>query len=246
MYQFFINENQISENVVRITGQDFLHMKQVVRLHAGEHFRISTHDGKNYFCELTGYEEEAALGCILEEDEDGTELNGSIYLFQGLPKQEKMELIIQKAVELGATHIVPVAMKRSVVKLDDKKAKDKVKRWQAISEAAAKQSKRSLVPEVMDVCTYKQVLSMLEELDIVLLPYENERGIAYTKELLDTITAGKKVGIIIGPEGGFEEEEVTLAMEKGAHPVSLGKRILRTETAAIAAITMVMLQMEQD
>lgn len=245
MYQFFIQAHQISDNQVRITGQDFVHMKQVVRLRNGEKFRISTLEGKNYFCTLTGYEDEAAIGEIIEEDVDGTELNGSIWLFQGLPKQDKMELIIQKAVELGVTHVVPVAMKRSVVKLDDKKAKDKIKRWQAISEAAAKQSKRSLVPEVLDVCTYKQALEMFESLDMVLLPYENEKGIAYTKELLAKIEPGNNVGIIIGPEGGFEPEEVTLAMEKKAHPVSLGKRILRTETAAIATLTLVMLQMEQ-
>lgn len=245
MYQFFIQAHQISDNQVRITGQDFVHMKQVVRLRNGEKFRISTLEGKNYFCTLTGYEDEAAIGEIIEEDVDGTELNGSIWLFQGLPKQDKMELIIQKAVELGVTHVVPVAMKRSVVKLDDKKAKDKIKRWQAISEAAAKQSKRSLVPEVLDVCTYKQALEMFDSLDMVLLPYENEKGIAYTKELLAKVEPGKNIGIIIGPEGGFEPEEVTLAVEKKAHPVSLGKRILRTETAAIATLTLVMLQMEQ-
>lgn len=245
MYQFFIEAGQISDNQVRITGQDFIHMKQVVRLRIGEKFRISTSEGKNYFCALKGYEEEAAIGEILEEDVDGTELNGSIWLFQGLPKQDKMELIIQKAVELGVTHVVPVAMKRSVVKLDDKKAKDKIKRWQAISEAAAKQSKRSIVPEVLNVCTYKQALEMFDNLDMVLLPYENEKGISFTKELLEQIEPGKNIGIIIGPEGGFEQEEVNLAMEKNAHPLSLGKRILRTETAAIATVTLVMLQMEQ-
>lgn len=246
MYQFFIESGQISENQVCITGQDFLHMKQVVRLRAGERFRVSTSDGKNYFCVLREYEAEAAIGEITEEDMDGTELNGSIWLFQGLPKQDKMELIIQKAVELGVTHVVPVAMKRSVVKLDDKKAKEKVKRWQAISEAAAKQSKRSIVPEVLDVCTYKQSMEMMESLDIVLLPYENEKGISYTKEILSQIQPGKNIGIIIGPEGGFEPDEVTLAMEHHAHPVTLGKRILRTETAAISTLTLVMLQMEQD
>lgn len=246
MYQFFIEADHISDNQARITGQDFIHMKQVVRLHAGERFRVSTSDGKNYFCVLKEYEEDAAIGEIMEEDMDGTELNGSIWLFQGLPKQDKMELIIQKTVELGVTHVVPVAMKRSVVKLDDKKAKDKVKRWQAISEAAAKQSKRSIVPEVLDVCTYKQALEMFDTLDMVLLPYENEKGISYTKEMLGQIKPGKNIGIIIGPEGGFEPEEVELAMEKNAHPVTLGKRILRTETAAIATMTLVMLQMEQD
>lgn len=246
MYQFFIEPDQIKNSQVRITGQDFLHIKQVVRLRMGERFRISTTEGKNYFCTLTDYEEDAAIGKIMEEDCEGTELNGNIWLFQGLPKQEKMELIIQKAVELGASSIVPVAMKRSVVKLDEKKAREKVKRWQAISEAAAKQSKRSIVPEVLEVCTYKQALGMLEQLDITLLPYENEKGISYTRELLSQIKPGKNVGIIIGPEGGFEQEEVSLAIQAGAFPVTLGKRILRTETAAIAALTLVMLQMEKD
>ena len=181
---------------------------------------------------------------ITREGYQSTELGAEIYLFQGLPKADKMELIIQKAVELGAAGIIPVEMKRCVVKLEEKKKKSRRERWQAIAESAAKQSKRNLIPQVFDVLTYKEAMAMAGEMDLFLLPYENERGMAATREALEAIRPGMKVAILIGPEGGFEEKEVLLAQEKGARSISLGRRILRTETAAITSIAMCMLHME--
>ena len=180
---------------------------------------------------------------ILEEWEN-KELPARIHLFQGLPKGDKMELIIQKAVELGAYRVVPVSMKRSVVKLDAKKADAKRKRWNAVSESAAKQSKRSLIPEVAPLMTYKEAVKEAAGYDMVLLPYESADGIRKTRELLASVKPGTDIAVFIGPEGGFEDEEVELARENGAEIVTLGKRILRTETAGLCMLSALMLQLE--
>ena len=243
MYQFFIEDQQIAEEKVYIEGADYNHMRNVVRLKAGEVFRVSTTLGKNYICELEEFENNQAIGRILHEDERGTELLGKIQLFQGLPKGEKMELIIQKAVELGATEIIPVRMKNCVVKLDDRKAQAKVKRWQGIAEAAAKQSKRSIVPVIHEVISYDEALRYAQSNTVNLVPYENENGIKGSKEVLLSIRPTDQVGIFIGPEGGFDQSEIEKARET-MKSISLGKRILRTETAAITTMSLVMMQME--
>ena len=157
-----------------------------------------------------------------------------------------MELIIQKCVELGVFAIIPTEMSRCVVKLEDKKKKSKVERWQSISESAAKQSKRNTVPEIMNVMSYKEALNFAESLDLILLPYESKNGMKDTKDALSLIKSGMSVGIIVGPEGGFEEKEVDEALNTGAKVISLGKRILRTETAAITAVGMCMLYTEMN
>ena len=155
-----------------------------------------------------------------------------------------MELIIQKAVELGAFSIIPVETKRCVVKLDAKKAAKKVVRWQQIAESAAKQSKRMLIPHVHEVITFKEALKYAESMDIRLIPYELAKGMPETKEILDELRPGQSIGIFIGPEGGFEEEEVSKALEAGAHAITLGRRILRTETAGLAILSVLMFQLE--
>jgi 16S rRNA (uracil1498-N3)-methyltransferase len=182
----------------------------------------------------------------VEENYQSTELPVRFYLFQGLLKGDKFELIIQKAVELGAAGIIPVEMKHCVMKLDEKKKKSRRERWQAIAESAAKQSKRNVIPEVEDVITYKQAMAKAAEMDLFLVPYENERGMAETREALSRIKAGMSVGILIGPEGGFDNKEIELARETGAAVISLGKRILRAETAAVTAVGMCMLHTEME
>lgn len=244
MYQFFVKADQIVEGQVRIVEQDYNHIKNVIRLKPGEILRVSTDEGKNYRCELSGFENQMAIAAILEEDLEGTELRGKIQLFQGLPKGDKMELIIQKTVELGVTEIIPVRMKNCVVKLDDKKAAAKVARWQAIAEAAAKQSKRSFIPTVTNVMDYKTAMEYARENDCNLVPYENEEGIAGSKKILQAIKPTDHIGIFIGPEGGFDEKEIAEA-RKSMLSISLGKRILRTETAAITSVGLVMMQMEE-
>lgn len=244
MYQFFVEEGQIAGRNVIITGNDVNHIRNVLRMRCGEKVRISSLSGRNYFCILSEIGEMSVQAEIIEEDMAGTELPCRIYLFQGLPKSDKMELIIQKAVELGAYAVVPVTMKNCVVRLDEKKALGKVKRWQGIAESAAKQSKRSMIPQVMEPMSYRAAVSFAEELDIKLVPYENERGMAATREALEAVRPGQSVGIFIGPEGGFAPEEISLAKESGMRPISLGKRILRTETAGFTTLAILMYQLE--
>lgn len=244
MYQFFVEDTQIGETSVTIEGGDVNHIKNVLRMKRGEKVRISSVSGRNYFGEIAELSDAMVLVDILEECVDGTELSNKIYLFQGLPKSDKMELIIQKAVELGAYEIVPVAMKNCVVKLEEKKAASKVARWQEIAKSAAKQSKRSLIPTVQMPMSYKEAITKAAELDVVLVPYENERGMTATKEAIEQIKPGQSVGIFIGPEGGFADAEIALARENEMKLISLGKRILRTETAGLATLSILMYHLE--
>ena len=204
-----------------------------VRIKEGEQILVNDEQGFEYTCQISGFSETEVIAKILWKEAADRELPVEITLFQGLPKGDKMELIIQKAVELGAAQIVPVATKRSVVKLDEKKAEKKQSRWQSIAESAAKQSKRAVIPQVCPVLTMKEALKEAEKLDMLLIPYELAEGMDETRERLEEVKQKQSVGIFIGPEGGFEEEEVRLASEIGAYPVTLGKRILRTETAGL-------------
>lgn len=244
MYQFFVGDWQVADSSVTIEGSDVNHIRNVLRMKAGEKVRISTSSGKNYFCRLSEIGEAMVQADILEELSEGTELPNKIYLFQGLPKGDKMEMIIQKAVELGAYEIIPVSMKNCVVKLDAKKAENKVRRWQEIAKSAAKQSKRSLIPEICTPLTYRQAVEAAKELDVVFIPYENERGMAATREAVEQLKAGQSIGIFIGPEGGFAPEEIELAKKEGMQLISLGKRILRTETAGLAALAVLAYHLE--
>lgn len=243
MFQFYIKEQQIIDNEVSIIGEDFKHMKQVVRLKEGDLFRVSNEAGNSFFCQLNRYTESEGVGILLEPAPT-TELLGEIVLFQGLPKGDKMDLIVQKTVELGVTRIVPVAMKNCVVRLNEKKEQAKIKRWQAIAQAAAKQSKRSIVPRIEKVMSYNEALSYGEHLDHILVPYESQAGIKGSKKCMASVRAGQSVGVYIGPEGGFTLEEIQLVDPKDR--ISLGRRILRTETAAIATVALLMYQLEED
>lgn len=246
MYQFFVEPHQISDKTVRIEGQDVNHIKNVLRMKIGEELSVSNGmDGKEYRCGIVAMDEECITCELRFVKEDGVELPSEVYLFQGLPKADKMELIIQKAVELGVHAVVPVATKRCVVKLDDKKAKQKIARWQSIAEAAAKQSKRRIVPEVRDVMSFKEAINFVKDFEVKLIPYELAEDMSKTKEIICALRPGQKIAIFIGPEGGFEEAEVGAAMENGVEPITLGKRILRTETAGFTVLSWVMYQLEQ-
>lgn len=244
MQQFFAEPSWIKENKVYMQGADVNHMKNVLRMKPGEDVRINDGMGKTYLCCISAYEEKGAVLDIFKELDAETELPSRIVLFQGLPKGDKMEWIVQKAVELGAYSIVPFAAKRSVVKLDEKKAAKKQERWQAIAKGAAEQSGRSIIPEVQKVMTFAEALEAAKNLDVLLIPYELEQGMRETVKIIGNITPGQSVGIFIGPEGGFEEEEVDRAKEAGACPVTLGKRILRTETAGLTALSILMYHLE--
>lgn len=246
MYHFFVDSSAIGEGKVRITGADLNHMKNVLRMKTGEAVLISDGTGKDYNCQVETYTEGEGILEILSENEDSRELPSRIWLFQGLPKSDKMEVIIQKAVELGAAGVIPVATRNAVVKLDAKKAESKVRRWQAIAESAAKQSKRSYIPQVGAVMSLKEAFSYIEEqkFDLCMIPYELEKGMDGTKQVLSRLASGQQIAVFIGPEGGFDEEEIRLALEKNVIPVSLGKRILRTETAGPAILALLMMKFE--
>ena len=245
MYNFFVDGSGRHNNGYIITGTDYNHIKNVLRMNEGDTLLVSE-NGKSNLCEIEKLENECVFVNIIEENFNNTNLPVKIYLFQGLPKGDKMELIIQKAVELGAEGIIPVEMNRCVVRLDDKKKKNKVIRWQSIAESAAKQSKRTVIPKVYDVMNCKQALEKASELSLLLVPYENKNGMKATKEALSGIKSGNSVGILVGPEGGFEDFEIEAAINAGGKTVSLGKRILRTETAAITALAMCMLHVEMN
>lgn len=244
MYQFFVPPENIQGNRVVITGEDVNHIKNVLRMKEGEEIAVSNgEDGKEYRCGILELGEE--ILCELRFiKEDDIELPSKITLFQGLPKADKMELIVQKAVELGVYEVVPVSMKRCVVKLDDKKQKSKISRWQSIAEAAAKQSKRSIIPQVHSVMTMKQALAYAKEMDMVLVPYEMADDMAKTREIIEFIKPGMHIGFFVGPEGGFDEGEIQSAMDEGAVPITLGKRILRTETAGFTVLSILMYHLE--
>lgn len=245
MHHFFVTPQQISGDKIRLEGGDVNHMKNVLRMKLHEKAEISDGESRTYLCEVEAYEEDVAVLHILEEMEADTEPASKLYLFQGLPKSDKMELIVQKAVELGVYQVIPVAMKRSVVRLDDKKAAKKADRWNSIAESAAKQAGRSRIPEVTMPLSYNEALKMAEELDVTLLPYELAGGMEVTREVIRQIKSGQSVGIFIGPEGGFEPEEVDAAVSMGAKVITLGRRILRTETAGLATLAVLMFELEQ-
>lgn len=246
MYHFFVTPAQITEEYATITGQDVNHIRNVLRMRPGEQVGIRDGISRNYVCELEEITAEEIRARILSVDEDNSELPARLYLFQGLPKSDKMEMIIQKAVELGAYEIIPVATRRAVVKLDEKKEASKVKRWNTIAESAAKQSGRMLVPEVTRVMTLREAYAYAAAFDLNLIPYELAEGMRDTKEVIGRIRPGMQVGIFIGPEGGFDVEEVEAAVEAGIHPITLGRRILRTETAGLTALSVLMFQLEDD
>lgn len=243
MYQFFVEEGQVGREFITITGSDVNHIKNVLRMRTGEKIRVSSTSGQDYFCAITELTDDFVQADILDECASSTELPAKIYLFQALPKGDRMEYVIQKAVELGVYEIIPVAMKYCVVKLDEKKAAAKVKRWQAISESAAKQSKRSLIPQIHPVMSYRDALTYARNCDINIVPYENEDGMAGCAAVLKKIKPGNTVSILIGPEGGFSGEEIE-AVREDMDIISLGRRILRTDTAAICSMSMLMLHLE--
>lgn len=244
MNRFFGKSENISENIIIIDGQDVNHMKNVLRLKIGEQVMVNGGDNRDYLCEIEEYSEDKATLKVCEVVESDRELSSRVYLFQGLPKGDKMELIIQKCVELGVHEIIPVSMKRCVVKLDDKKAASKIKRYQAISESAAKQSNRNIIPQITDVMTFKEAIAYAGKLDMAMVPYELAEGMESLRNKLTQIKPGMDVGIFIGPEGGFDISEIEYAMEKGFEPVSLGRRILRTETAGMTMMSILMYHLE--
>lgn len=243
MYQFFVENGQIGETEIEITGEDVNHIKNVLRMKPGTQIRISSRQGNDYFCQVDRFEKERVWARILYQDHESRELPVKIYLFQGLPKGDKMELILQKAVELGVYEVIPVAMRNCVVKLDEKKAAARQKRWQAIAESAAKQSKRSVIPRVRLPMSFPEAAEFAKSLDVRLLPYENERGMDHTRQVIGNLKKEGSLAVFIGPEGGFDRQEIE-AVQKDVELLSLGNRILRTETAGMTMLSILLYHLE--
>ena len=245
MYQFFIEPSGVQDGHIVITGGDVNHIKNVLRMRAGEKIAaVDEAGGRKYLCEIREFTEDSVHCKILSAEEGDTELPARIFLFQGLPKADKMELIIQKAVELGCFEIIPVVCRRCVVKLEEKKRKSRVERWQTIAEAAAKQSGRRIIPRVREVMSFSEALSHAGDMDVKLIPYERAADMAETKRRLQDVRPGQRIAVFIGPEGGFEEAEIEEARKAGMVPITLGGRILRTETAAITVLSWLMYHVE--
>lgn len=244
MHHFFITPEQVRSANVYMEGSDVRHMNSALRMRTGELLTVSDQCGNRYYCRLERYEENRAVLSVMRTEAETVELSSRLYLFQGLAKGEKMEWIIQKAVELGAYEIIPVETQRSVVRLDAKKAAKKVERWRTIAAGGAKQSDRGMIPGVHDILSFEQALEYAGELDVLLIPYENAKDMGETRRIIAQIRPGQSVGIFIGPEGGFEETEIALANQYRARTITLGKRILRTETAGLALLSILMYHLE--
>ena len=248
MQQIFTEQEMTVGGIVTVTGEDARHLAMVLRMKPGELVRVSTAadplkgisqaESRSFLCEITELSKEQVT-LVVREEMDSTELFNRIYLFQALPKGDRMETVIEKAVELGVSEIIPVEMKYCVVRLDEKKKQAKMRRYQAIAQSAAKQSKRSVIPRVCPPVPFAKALEMAAQCDVRLLPYECQEGMEATNRALSEIAPGKSISIMIGPEGGFAEEEIAAARQMDMRLISLGKRILRTDTAAIAAAAMV-------
>ena len=251
MHHFFVDKGNVAAGSIIINdSNDYNHAVRVLRLSVGERLIVSDSEGTDYICAVeeicaaAGAESGHIRLAVEEVCSENHELPSRIVLFQCLPKSEKMEFIIQKAVELGVSDIFPVASKNCVVKLDDKKAASRVKRWQAIAGNAAKQSKRSLVPQVHEPVNFRDAVEMCSGCDVSIIPYEAEKGLTGTCEAIVSFLPGRSIGVIIGPEGGFDPLEAAMASRHGVVPISLGKRILRVETAAVAILSLIMIRLE--
>lgn len=246
MSNFFIDIGNIDGENAYVTGSDVNHIKNVLRMKESDEIKLSTGDGLLYTAKISEFLPDRIVCRIIDCEGDKSELPAKIVLFQGLPKKDKMELIIQKAVELGVSEIVPVMMKRTIVKLEDnKKEQKKLERWRTISLTAAKQSGRAIVPEVSDFITFNEAVKQAKGLEYNLIPYENEKGMERARELIKELKDKKSIGIFIGPEGGISEDELELAINAGAKPISLGNRILRTETAGLALVSVIAFEIDE-
>ena len=247
MPKFFVKSDQIKENKIIIKGEDVKHIKNVLRLNIDDDLQICDLDTTiNYTCGICKIDNDKIECNIFNKLDSEAESNIHINVFQGIPKSDKMELIIQKCVELGVNEITPVEMKRCVAKIEDKAKTKKIERWQKISEVAAKQCGRDRVPKINDIINIKNICNLICEYDIVILAYENEEKNTLKNELLrlkNEANENLRIGIIIGPEGGLDKEEVGLLKANGAKSVTLGKRILRTETVAFVLTSIIMYEL---
>lgn len=243
MSRFFVPPENVGEDTIVIDNkEDLYHMLKVLRLSAGDMIDVSDSEVWEYRCEIMSLAPDNAEVKILDKQKFTAEPDVRVTLFQGIPKQGKMELIVQKCVELGVESIVPVFMARTVV-VDKGNFGKKIQRWQKVSDEAVKQCKRGIIPEISQPLKTADAIKQFDRFDLVLFPYENEDG-RTIKDELRSCEKPESVAVIIGPEGGFSDEEAAAIVSAGGRSVSLGKTILRTETAGMAAIAMIMYELE--
>lgn len=241
MPKFFVEKNQIEKSHIRILGEDAKHIATVLRSRVGDELTLCDGEGMDYFCKISELEY-GVVAEILSKTPSASEPKTKITLYQGLPKADKMEMIIQKCVELGIDRIVAVSTERAIVKLDKKEEK-KLDRWQKIAESAAKQSGRGKIPEIHNkVLRFKEAVAEAKTLDGAIIAYEKEEE-KNIRSFVKTFS-GDSIGVFIGPEGGFSEEEFSLAVEAGISPITLGKRILRTETAGMVTTALLLYELD--
>ncbi len=245
MPRFFTDPSNIDGSEIKITGSDVNHIKNVLRMRAGEEISVSDGAGKDYFGKIRSIDRDCVLIDIENSWDSYVELPAEITLFQGLPKADKMELIIQKAVELGACAIVPVITKRTIVRWDEKKQDKKLARWQGIAESAAKQSGRGIIPKVTAPVSFSAALAQAGFMEAAVIPYEKAEGMEAAREKVRSMRGKKSIGVFIGPEGGFDTDEIEAAIKAGVCPITLGRRILRTETAGLTALSILMFELDE-
>ena len=246
MHRFKVEPCSIHDGCVTLTGEDLKHLGQVLRLGAGDKIRVFDGSGMEYEAKLVSITRERATAEIEDSFRPGTEPGVRVTLFQGLPKGEKMDLIVQKTVELGVYRIIPVITQRSVVQLGSKDRAKKAQRWSKIAKEASKQCGRAYVPQVLAPLDFNEAFSLLGGYGSVLLLYENEQK-KCLKEVLKCYTINKisDIALFVGPEGGFSEREVEKFLSLGYDVAGLGKRILRTETAAISVLSIIMYELDE-
>ena len=248
MPKFFVAEEQINNNKIEIKGQDVKHIKNVLRKKIGDKLTIcNVEQALDYLCEIRNIEDDTISCNIIEKSENNVETNIKVTIFQGLPKADKMELVIQKSVELGVYEITPVEMKRCVVKLNEKDKNKKIERWQKISEVASKQSGRNIIPKINSIKRLNEICDLCSKYDILIVAYENEQKVTLKPELKNAKKQEKdeyKIGVLIGPEGGIAPEEIETLKNNGAKIITLGKRILRTETVALNILSIIMYELQ--
>ena len=247
MPRFYVDKSIClnADKAINITGDDVNHIKNVLRLRIGEEITISDGEGTDYICKISSISSEMVIADIEDIIKNAAELSCKITLVQGMPKSDKLELIIQKAVELGVYEIVPVMTKRTIVKIDDKKSAKKLERYNAIAKSAAEQSGRGIIPGVKEFMSFKEALNYAKFLEMNIIPYEEAKGIEYSREVIKSIKGKKSLGIFIGPEGGFAKEEVEACEAIGAKCITLGNRILRTETAGLTTLSVIMFEIDE-
>ncbi len=251
MSKFFVESHQINDNKIKIIGEDVNHIKNVLRLKPDDLIYVCDKTSHtNFLCSIQQIEENKIICKINEELKDTTEANTNIHIFQGLPKGEKMEYIIEKCTEIGVKEITPVIMKRTIVKLNEKDINKKIERWRKIAEVAAKQSGRDKILGVQNLLNFKNVFENLKKYDIVLVAYENEKNNTL-KNVLKKLKDENKVlnlAVLIGPEGGIDINEIEELKNNisNVQIVTLGKRILRTETAPLVISSNILYELEKN